>query len=71
MESPEPPIVAEETALLRTVATALNASPPETAVNPSEAKILEDLDRLREALREGEKTEDDGKADHNEGTGSH
>ena len=53
-----PPIVAEETGLLRTVTTALNATPPESAVNPSEATILDDLERLREALREGEKTED-------------
>ncbi len=57
MESPLP-VVSEETSLLRTVATALNATPPESAVSPSEAKVLEDLERLREALREGEKTED-------------
>jgi len=58
MESPRHPVVAEEAALVRTVTTALNATRPESAVSPSEGAILDDLARLREALREGEKTED-------------
>ncbi len=52
------PVVAEELKLLHDVTTVLNESPPESAVSPSEATLLDDLARLREALREGEKTED-------------
>ncbi len=52
------PIVADENDLLAKVRAAINETPPEAVVSPSEPQLLKDLERLREALREGEKTED-------------
>ena len=50
------PIVSEELALLERVSRSLDA--PGTAAAPSERTIVQELDRLREALRDGAKTED-------------
>ncbi len=55
MPAPDP-IVAEELALLERVNQALDA--PATAAAPSERALLQELERLREALRDGAKTED-------------
>lgn len=49
-------IVAEELSLLERVTTALATSP--VTAPPSETAVVEDLARLRESLREGEKAED-------------
>jgi DNA helicase-2/ATP-dependent DNA helicase PcrA len=49
-------IVVEETSLFQRVTTALETSP--VATPPSESALVEELARLRDALREGEKQED-------------
>src|SRR4051812_11900880 len=49
-------IVAEELSLFQRVTTALATAP--VATPPSETAVVEDLARLRESLREGEKAED-------------
>jgi ATP-dependent DNA helicase UvrD/PcrA len=57
MSGPDlPPIVAEELDLLEQVAHALDA--PSTAANPSERALVQELERLKESLRDGTKTED-------------
>lgn len=50
------PIVADELGVLEKVTALLKDAP--TAPQPSEASLLEELARLREMLRDGEKTED-------------
>jgi ATP-dependent DNA helicase UvrD/PcrA len=50
------PIVADELGVLEAVTRLLEE--PVTSPQPSEASILEELERLREMLREGEKAED-------------
>jgi DNA helicase-2/ATP-dependent DNA helicase PcrA len=50
------PIVADELTLLEQVTSLLNEAPTTSA--PSEAPLLDELARLREMLRDGEKTED-------------
>jgi DNA helicase II / ATP-dependent DNA helicase PcrA len=52
-----PPIVAEELALLERVATALDAVGAATS-SPSERALVQELERLKELLRDGTKTED-------------
>ncbi|MCC6766282.1 MAG: AAA family ATPase [Deltaproteobacteria bacterium] len=53
-----PPIVTEELALLERVAKALDAPGSAATATPSERALVQELDRLREALRDGTKTED-------------
>ena len=57
MRTPDPlPIVTEELELLERVVQALAA--PGTTAAPSERALVQDLERLKEALRDGTKTED-------------
>src|SRR5690349_24825762 len=52
-----PPIVTEELDLLERVTQALAAAPGPSAA-PSERALVQELERLKEALRDGTKTED-------------
>src|SRR5437016_6226239 len=59
MSVPPPPIVAEELDLLERVAHALEAPGASAATtSPSERSLVQELERLKEALRDGTKTED-------------
>ena len=51
-----PPIITEELELLERVAQSLAA--PGTTAAPSERALLQELEKLKEALRDGTKTED-------------
>ncbi|MCC6850643.1 MAG: AAA family ATPase [Deltaproteobacteria bacterium] len=53
-----PPIVAEELDLLERVGKALEAPGSAATATPSERALVQELERLREALRDGTKTED-------------
>src|SRR3954469_12993249 len=51
-------IVVDELGVLAKVRTAINETPPEASASSSEPQLLDDLERLRHATRESEKTED-------------
>src|SRR5262245_6963010 len=53
-----PPIVAEELDLLERVGQVLDTSGGATTATSSERSLVQELERLKEALRDGTKTED-------------
>ncbi len=53
-----PPIVAEELELLDRVVQSLDAPGSAAAASPSERALVQELERLKETLRDGTKTED-------------
>lgn len=56
--APPPPIVTEELELLERVAASLDTTSTSTSATPSERALVQELEKLKEALRDGTKTED-------------